>query len=102
MPIGVATAMKPYLIWLWLAQAADVGTTLQATSRGCVEANTLMRSRPVMLGVKSGVTIGLTIHFGRKREPKPEDKAVVAAFAAVGTAAALWNATRECSYAARP
>jgi len=85
--------MSEFLIWLLLAQAADIGTTAVALNRGCVEANPgLARaSLPVMTGIKAGVSISLTIHFGRKPAPTKTDKTVVGMFAGAATGAAVWN-----------
>lgn len=85
--------MKGLLLWLWLAQGADMGTTAVALQRGCVEANPAMRMSPVaMASVKTGVTVTITWHFGRKPEPSKGDKLFVGAFAAAGTVGAVMNA----------
>lgn len=40
--------MKGLLIWLWLAQGADVGTTVAALHKGCVE-STYWSGRPTVI-----------------------------------------------------
>ncbi len=86
--------MKGLLIWLWLAQGADIGTTAVAMNRGCVEANPVLRgwSPTTIASTKMAVTVSITWHFGRKPEPSKGDKVFVGAFAAAGTVAAVMNA----------
>jgi hypothetical protein len=86
--------MKGLLIWLWLAQGADLGTTAIALNRGCVEANPILgrMSPTAMASTKMAVTVTVTWHFGRKVTPTKGEKLAVAAFAAAGTVGASLNA----------
>lgn len=86
--------MKGLLIWLWLAQGADIGTTAIALDRGCVEANPVMsRLGPVgIASTKMGVSVAFTWHFGRKPNPTKADKWAVGLAAAAGTVGASLNA----------
>lgn len=86
--------MKELLIWLWLAQGADIATTAIAIERGCTEANPVLRgmSPQAAASTKMAVTVTVTWHFGRKPQPTKADKWFVGAFAAAGTVGASLNA----------
>ena len=51
--------MKSWLFWLWMAQAADITTTVVNTHRGCHEA--VWPNASVAVAGKTGATIALTV-----------------------------------------
>ena len=85
--------MKGLLLWLWRAHTADTSTTLVALNRGCVETNPLLKRlpTPALVGVKTGVTVGFTVYFGRKDTPTKGDKIAVGIAAGLPTVAAILN-----------
>ena len=85
--------MSGWLLWLALAQAGDISTTAVALNRGCVEANPVLSKLPASAigGIKAGVTVTLTVHFGRKEKLSGGDKALIGAFAGAGTVASMLN-----------
>jgi hypothetical protein len=79
--------MKPFLIWLWLAQGADVGTTVAALHRGCVE-RTYWSGNPTTIAAgKLGASVVLS--WGAPRVKG--GKVIVGVIAGAATAAAALN-----------
>lgn len=87
--------MNTWLLLLALAQGADAATTGLNLRRGCVEANPLLPHYGVTVAAKTGLVVGLTFAWGGKPLTTGR-KATLATLTAVGAAAAVWNATRDC------
>jgi hypothetical protein len=87
--------VKALLLAFWVAQGADIGTTVVGLNRGCVEMNPLYRSRsvPAMVGIKTASTIVITgFTWGaHKRGHKKLARTMLLAGIGVGAGAALWN-----------
>lgn len=82
--------MKGLLIWLWLAQSADISTTVVGLNRGCVERTYWSQNPAVIGGGKVGGTIVLT--WGGAKNPNSRGlKWMVGSLAASATAAAIIN-----------
>jgi hypothetical protein len=83
--------MKGLLLWLWLAQGADITTTAIGLNRGCVE-RTYWSSNPYLIGAAKG---GSTVFFSftlPNMKPRKLAKGIAIGFAAGTTVAAIHNA----------
>jgi hypothetical protein len=79
--------MKTLLIWLWLSQGADVGTTAVALHRGCVERTYWTGNPAAIAGGKLAGSFVITLGAPKVRG----GKALVLGFAAATTTAVVLN-----------
>lgn len=88
--------MKPFLLWLILAQGGDIATTIAATKNGCVEANQIAAPRlNKAFSAKIALTVGIAISvpFTYKNHPKTSKFSMILP-AAVGSFAIVWNTSQ--------
>jgi hypothetical protein len=87
--------MKELLLALWIAQGADMATTVVGINRGCVEMNPLYKSRsvPAMIAIKGGATFTIGWAAGRERKKGNTRRSNIIVWTAIvaGAGAAVWN-----------
>lgn len=89
---------KGLLLAFWIAQGADMATTVAGLNRGCVELNPFYQSRsvPAMVGIKAGATVLVTgFAWGaHKRGQSKLAKVMLWGGIISGAGAASWNLTQ--------
>jgi len=87
--------MKELFLALWIAQGADMATTVVGLNRGCAELNPLYRSTsvPAMVAVKGASTFTITaLAWGAKKKGHTRQaKVMLWTGIIVGAGAAGWN-----------
>ena len=89
--------MKELLLWLALAQSADLATTHVGLSRGCMEIGPIFRSTSVrtMYLTKGAGSVGLIISLPILHRERPKlSKGVAWTWIVSGFGSAAWNLTQ--------
>ena len=89
--------MKELFIALWLAQGADVATTVYGLNHGCREINPLLagRSTSTLIAVKTGTTMAISVIAWKHRSHHPKTtKMILWTGIIAGVGAATWNMTQ--------
>lgn len=94
--------MKPFLLWLLLAQGADIATTIPLLRSGCREQNPVFGSHVAAgLALKGGATVGISITLPLVHRTHPTLAKSAASIAAIsGTIGAALNA-RQLTHGCR-